>query len=286
MGRIGGARAIGTAVLMALVVGWGCGGKQVTPLVTTAGKQVGSVYQRSGVAIACGAGDRNTTPDPAARFAAQSPTDQLYPFAGFELSVNPQCTNARLDAYRALAVFNMTPHAGLAGLVTKAELVVSVRALPSAKGTVVTFAAPQLNVPCRDVVGGAGALHRFGPAESGSLGLLVSSTGRMTDVSATSFPAGQLVYAFPASLQNADGSQMTTVAGATSPTSVGRTGLGGAIFTTDVTSQVNAALNGGIGAMAWMLTSSFEGPVPAALPTAGARDCRTSYDFELRITHL
>jgi hypothetical protein len=57
-------------------------------------------------------------------------------------------------------------------------------------------------------------------------------------------------------------------------------------MTTNVTSQINAALNGNFSSISWMLTSNFEGPLPGQLPTAASIDCRTSYDFDLRITHL
>lgn len=52
----------------------------------------------------------------------------------------------------------------------------------------------------------------------------------------------------------------------------------------DVTDQVTAALNGGFPGMSWILTSAFEGPLTGPLP--GGLDCKTSYTFVLRLTHL
>ena len=38
--------------------------------------------------------------------------------------------------------------------------------------------------------------------------------------------------------------------------------------------------------MAWMLTSNFEGSLPAAFNVPATLDCRTSYDFDLRVTQF
>jgi hypothetical protein len=56
------------------------------------------------------------------------------------------------------------------------------------------------------------------------------------------------------------------------------------VFTVDVTSQVNAALNGGFGEMSWMLDSSLEGPLSA--PAAAQVDSRTSINFSMTIAHF
>ena len=63
------------------------------------------------------------------------------------------------------------------------------------------------------------------------------------------------------------------------------TGDGRTMITTDVTDAVIAALNADLTRMSWMLTSNFEGELPGQLPDDGIVDCKTSYDFDLRITH-
>lgn len=255
------------------------------PVVTSVGKSVGTLVKTSGIAVGCGAAFAGT-PNPVNWFAAMPPVNKTFPFAGFELFSAPQCTQARLDAYRALVTFNMGSVTNLKGLVTKAELVVSTRALPAAAGTVVTFAG-FFNVNCPAKLGGATQLQRFGPAAAGAIAPLVQASGKLTVMDPDPFPTGNVVYTFPSSLTQPPGTTPPlVVAGASSPTTVSASGNGGVVFVTNVTSQVNAALNGNHNEMSWMLTSIFEGPPPAALPTGGNRDCRTAYDFDLRLTHL
>jgi hypothetical protein len=76
-----------------------------------------------------------------------------------------------------------------------------------------------------------------------------------------------------------------SVAGAASPTTTSPDGQGGVTFVVDVTGQINAALNGGLSGMSWMLTSAFEGPLSGPVAPGGL-DCKTSYTFELKLTHL
>jgi hypothetical protein len=97
---------------------------------------------------------------------------------------------------------------------------------------------------------------------------------------ADSFPTGQTVFTFPSTTPLVPGS----VAGASSPTTVTANGSGGLVFNIDVTSQVNAALNGNAAGMSWMLDGSSEGTLPG--PVAAAVDCKTSYNFQLAITHF
>jgi hypothetical protein len=257
------------------------GNKEVTPIVTSVGRAVGTVVKTSGVAVACGGA---LAPDPVAFYAAKAPADQLFPIAGFELFRTPACAQARLDAYRGLVSFNMASVSNLKGLVTKAELVVTVHALPPAAGSVVTFAG-FFNATCPAMFGGGGSLERFGPAAAATIAPLVQASGKLTMIDPGPFPTGNTVYTFPSTLPTT-GSAPFPVTGAASPTTMSASGNGGVTFVTDVTSQVNAALNGNAAAMSWMLTSVFETTPPAALPPGGNRDCRTAYEMDLRLTHL
>ena len=164
----------------------------------------------------------------------------------------------------------MTSVAALRGLVTKAELIVATRALPPGVGTIAPL--------CDSKTGGAGTLFRFGPAAANGLPP-VSGLGTLTRLPpVTPFPVGNVVYAFPRPWAAGN------VAGAANPTTTTASGNGGAVFTTDVTSQAVAALNGKFAGMSWMIASNFEGPLPG--PVTNAVDCKTSFDLQLRLTHF
>jgi hypothetical protein len=199
------------------------------------------------------------------------PNNRTFPFVGFETWRNTTdgCLESRLDVYRALVTFNVASVSNLKGLVQKAELIVSTRALPPGVGG---------NAGCIAFTGGAGSLQRFGPAAAGTLPP-VSGAGSLDRLQpAEAFPSGQTVFTFPSPWAAG------TVAGAADPTTTIASGTGGAAFSVDVTSQVNAALNGGSSGMSWMLTSAFEGPLPS--PVTTPVDCKTSYSFQLSLTHL
>lgn len=269
-----------TALALALAA---CNGGGVTPLTTSVGRSVGTVVQTTGVALACGGA---VQPDPVAWFDGQPPNNKRYPFAGFELFKAPMCSNARLDAFRAITTFNLGSVANLKGLVQRAELVVETRALPAGAGGSATFPGT-INVFCPANFGGGRAVERFGPAAAGTLAQYVSGTGKLTVIGATdAFPSGNTVYTFPSSLGGGTATTPASVPGATSPTTVTASGTGGVVFVTDVTGAVNAALNSNATEMSWMVTSLFEGPVPGPLPTGGGLDCRTAYELSLRLTHL
>jgi hypothetical protein len=184
-----------------------------------------------------------------------------------------------VDEYRAVVTFNLTSVSNLKGLVQNAELVVTTRALPPAAGPGVAVTIPGIvALACPRGIGGAGSLVRFGP---GATTPTTSAAGSLQMLGATDpFPTGSgTVYTIPAS--NASGA----VTPATSPTTIAPNGTGGTTITTDVTGAVTAALNANATGLSWMLTSNFEGLLPGDLPAAGTVDCRTSYDFDLRITH-
>jgi hypothetical protein len=156
-------------------------------------------------------------------------------------------------------------------------------ALPSAAGsggavTVGPFgAAGSITLFCPAQLGGAGSLVRFGPAAVPT----TSATGSLAMLGADPFPTGtSTVYTLPTSFTAG------ALANATSPTTIAPTGTGRANITTEVNGAVTAALNANAPALSWMLTSNFEGPLPAGLPAPGTVDCKTSYSFELQITHL
>lgn len=246
----------------------------VSPTTTTVGLAVGTLVKTSGIIDVTNNCTPATPPAPdiQAWWNGMPPANRQYPFVGFELWRNTTdgCTTSRLDAYRALVTFNMGSVSNLKGLVTKAELIVSTRALPA--GVTAGSSA------CVAFTGGAGTLERFGPAAAGSLPP-VTGVGVLTQLQpADPFPVGNLVFTFPRPW--ASGS----VSGAASPTTTLASGTGGATFSVDVTNQVNAALNGGFSGMSWMLTSAFEGPLTG--PVTSGLDCKTSYAFQLRLTHL
>jgi len=194
-----------------------------------------------------------TAPDAQGQWNAQAPAGKTAPFAGFQIWRNTTdgCLESRKDVYRALATFNMAAVSNLKGLVQTATLTVKSQALPSGVG------APG----CPAMTAGAGTFERFGPAATGTLPT-VSGVGSFDVIPpAAAFPTGQAVSVTPTP-----------------------SGTGGFVFTLDVTSQVNAALNGGIGEMSWMLDSSLEGPLAA--PATAQVDCRTSINFAMTITHF
>lgn len=198
--------------------------------------------------------------------------NRQFPFVGLELWRNTTdgCLESRIDAYRALVTFNMASVRALRGLVTKAELVVMTRALPSGVSAG--------NPACVAITGGAGSLVRFGPAAAANLPP-VSGGGTLTMLPPpTPFPVGNLVYNFPRPWSAGN------VPGAANPTTTTASGNGGAVFTTDVTNQVVAALNGGFAGTSWMLVSASEGPLTGPAPRG--LDCKTSYTFKLQLTHL
>lgn len=270
---------------VALALG-GCPKKVVT---TSVMKSVATLVKTSGLNL-----DTNCTPtvpnppDYTAWWNSLPAANHAFPFAGWETWRNTPagCSQSRIDAYRALVTFNMASVSSLKGLVQTASLVVTTRAMPADAGGAVTagpFGNPtSVTLMCPSLIGGAGTLQRFGPAAVGTLPN-VSMAGELDILPApTAFPTGQVVYTFPPNM-NSPG----PVAGATDPTTATASGNGGSVFTTDVTSQVNAALNGGAAAMSWMLTANFEGPLPGTLPiTGGSVDCKTSYNMDLQITHF
>lgn len=249
----------------------------ITPTTTTVGLSVGTLVKVYGTIHSspnCSPPPTPPAPDIQAWWNGMPPSNRLYPFVGFELwrNTNSGCTSSRLDEYRALVTFNMASVSNLKGLVTKAELIISTRALPAG----VTAG----NSACVAFTGGAGTLERFGPAAASSLPP-VSGTGVLTVISFNSpdqFPVGNVVFIFPRPWVSG------SVSGAANPTTTSASGTGGAVFTTDVTNQVNAALNGGFAGMSWTLTSALGGPLTG--PVTTGLDCKTSYAFQLRLTHL
>ncbi len=240
---------------------------------TVVGLAVGTLVKTSGVVDTVNTCDPAVPPAPniQAWWNALPPNNRTFPFVGFELWRNTTdgCLTSRLDAYRALVTFNMASVSHLKGLVHKAELIVSTRALPAGVGA---------HPSCIALTGGAGSLERFGPGAAGTLPP-VTGPGTLVRLQPTeAFPSGQTVFTFPSPWT------VGTVAGAASPTTTTVTGTGGAVFSVDVTNQVTAALNGGFAGMSWMLASALEGPLTAPVP--GSVDCKTSYRFQLRLTHL
>jgi len=262
----------------------GCNNNPPTTTTTMAGKSVATLVKTSGLA-GCAA-TNPITPLVTDWWNTMAPANHQFPFAGWRASRSAanNCST-QIEAYRALVTFNMASVSSLKGLVSSASLVVKTQALPPAtqSGGVVT-AGPSnsptsVTLMCPLLLGGGGTLQRFGPAAASTLPT-VSGTGELDILGPTdSFPSGQAVYTFPATL-NSSG----PVAGAVDPTTVTPSGNGGSAFSTDVTSQVNAALNGGAPGMSWMLTANAE-TLPTSLVVTGVFDCRTSYDFELQITH-
>lgn len=271
------------------------------PIVTSVGKSVVTLHMASPLA-GCNANQMPALPAP----ATSAPADQLdpqlwwdglpaanrlYPFAGWSaFQPGPGgCAGVRTDSYRAVAVFNMASASQLRGLVKTAELVVSVRALPPAQrpGAVIT-AGPlgqtgSINLFCPQSLGGAGSLVRFGPSAPVPT---ANPTGSFQMLGANPFPSGTTtVYTLPTFAVPGQ-SIAGPIANATNPSTIAYSGTGGVTIVTDVTGQVTAALNGNFSSMAWMLTSNFEGSLPAAFNVPATLDCRTSYDFDLRVTQF
>jgi hypothetical protein len=272
-------RVLPAASFVPLVLAVALAACKVQPRTISVGRSVGTVVQTTGVAVACGGA---VAPDPVAWFNGMQAANKLIPVAGFELFKAPNCTQARLDAYRGIIRFELSPHANLKGLVQSAELVVETRAIPAGVGGTATFPG-SINVTCPANLGGAGRLERLPPSGQGSLAHLVSNAGMLTVLSPTdALPGGGVVYTFPPALTG--GTQQIT--GASSTTRVTSNGQGGSIFTTDASGVVTAALNANATELTYILTALFEGPVPGALPTGSGLDCKTAYSVELRITHL
>jgi hypothetical protein len=217
--------------------------------------------------------------------------NKVYPFVGWSAhQPGPGgCKGVRSDSYRAVVVFNIASASNLKGLVKLAELVVTTRALPPAKrpGGVIT-AGPlgqtgSVTLFCQEALGGAGSLVRFGPNAPVPA---TSAPGKFEMLGSNPFPSGtNTVYTLPTFTVPGQ-SIAGPIQGATDPSTISYIGTGGAVIVTNITSQMTAALNGGFTTIAWMLTSNFEGPLPAAFNVPATFDCRTSYDFDLRITQF
>lgn len=252
----------------------GTGSVPITPIVTEVGLSVGTVSKTSGLVDSstnCSPPPTPPAPNIQAWWNSLPPDNHRYPYVGFELwrNTNAGCTSSRIDAYRAFVTFNMASVSNLKGLVTKAQLIISTRALPGG----VTAGNPS----CIARTGGAGALVRFGPAASGLPP--ITPQGALTQFgSSEQFPIGNLVFEFPMPWVSG------AVVGAALPTTTTANLSGGADFVVDVTSQVVGTLNGGFPGMSWMLSSAFEGPLTG--PASSGLDCKTSYGFSLRLTHL
>ena len=257
-----------------------CESKAPTPIVTSVGKSVATLEKFSGM-TGC---PNPPAPDPQTRWNNMPAANRLYPEAGWETfrNLTGGCLNTRVDVYRAVATFNLASVAHLKGLVQKAELVVSSHALPANVGSTVTVnvtgQTARVVLRCVQNIGGAGSLIRFGPNATVPP---TSATGSFTMLGADTFPSViDTVYTLRPNFTAGP------LAGAAHPTTLAPTGDGRATVTTDVTGSIVSALNAGIPSLTWMLTSNFEGELPGQLPTSGTVDCKTAYDFDLRITHL
>jgi hypothetical protein len=299
--KVRGAAVAATSIAtLACMVACNGGNTPAAPIVTSVGKSVVTLHKASPLS-GCTANQMPPPPMPATnapedQFDPQPwwdglpPQNKLYPFAGWTaFQPGPGgCAGVRTDSYRAVAVFNMAGVSQLKGLVKTAELVVSVRALPPAQGPgAVITAGPlgqvgSINLFCPQSLGGAGSLVRFGPNAPVPT---ANPTGSFELLGANTFPSGtNTVYTLPTFLVPGQ-SVAGPIANATDPSTIGYSGNGGATIVTDVTGQVTAALNGNFATMAWMLTSNFEGSLPKAFNVPATLNCRTSYDFDLRITH-
>lgn len=274
-----GVRAAVTGTMALLVAALAACASTPTPIVTSVGKSVATFERFEGMA-GCSA---VPAPDPQAWWAAVPTANRRYPFAGWKTfrNLTGGCANTNVDMYRAVTTFDLASVSNLKGLVQKAELIVSTRALPPDVGRTLTVTiAGQTGtvvLRCPAQLGGAGALVRFGPNAPVPV---TTTAGDFTMLGPDPFPSGtNVVYTLPAIFTAG------TLANATSPTTISPTGDGRTLITTDVTGAVTAALNADATGMTWMLTSQFEGLLPGQLPDGGSADCITSYDFELRITH-
>jgi hypothetical protein len=263
-------RLLGLLVITAALAGCNGNGGGITPTTTDVGSSVATMVKTTGLVDPVNTCNPATppAPDAQANFDATPLANRLFPAVGFETWRNTTdgCLESRLDTYRALVTFNMSSVSNLKGLVTKAELVVLSHILPSGVGT----------PSCIAMTGGAASLVRFGP--NATLPSLSAGGSLIKLQPSDSFPTGNTVFTFPSPWASGP------VAGATDPTTTLASGTGGATFTVDVTSQVNAALNGGTAGMSWMLTSAMEGPL--STPVTTAADCKTLYGFRLTLTHL
>lgn len=262
------AKLSGCGLFVIYLCGVACDGNP--PTTTSVGLSVATLVKTSGLVDTqnnCNPAVP-AAPDVQAWWNALPPINRTFPFVGFETwrNTTDSCLESRLDVYRALVTFNMTSVANLKGLVTKAELIISTRALPA--GVV------PANPSCIAFTGGAGSLVLVGPAAAGTLPTVTGAGSLDTLQPNEAFPSGQTVFSFP---------NPWTAGSVTSTTTTTASGTGGAVFTVLVTGVVNAALDRGDAGMSWMLTSAFEGPL--AGPVASPLDCKTSYKFDLQITH-
>src|SRR5688572_22674520 len=207
------ARAIGATLLVAITLPLAACTNP--PQVTSVGKSVSTLERFTGMA-GCGA-TAPPAPDPQAWWNALPPANHRYPFAGWETFRGPTsgCATTRVDVYRAVVTFNLASVSHLKGLVQKAELVVSTRALPpdARPGGAVTvgpFGMPgSITLFCPAGIGGAGSLVRFGPSAPVPA---TTGTGSLQMLGADPFPSGSgTVYTVPANNASA------SIPGATSP---------------------------------------------------------------------
>jgi len=273
------------------------------PVVTSIGRSIVTLQKASPLAN-CDPNGMPTLPPPASSapedqldpqpwWAGLPPNNKQYGYVGWTaFQPGPGgCAGVRTDSYRAVAVFNLTPASNLRGLVKHADLVVTVKALPSATRPGGVITAGPLGQPgsvtlfCPTDIGGAASLVRFGPNAPLPP---VSSGGSFEMLGANPFPSGtSTVYTLPQTVVP-NQSLAGPIANAATPSTISYiSGIGSGIsITTDVTAQVTAALNGNFSTMAWMLTSNFEGSLPFAFGSAATFNCRAAYDFDLRITQF
>ena len=252
---------------LALIVGTGTG--PIAPTKTTVDPSVGTLARFEGLldinqSHSCLPESPASPPQPYqwwnSLVVGQPPKVAGAGVVGFNIWRNQQdsCETSRKDLYRPVVTFDLGPVVASKGLITKAELRFAVAVLPVVRA----------GSPCQAVTGGALTFLRM------PLGTAVPPGGFLQIPGNGPFPSGSPIFSIPSPWLSGQIAPGVTTTG----------GPGGAGFTVDVLSLVNAALNANATSLAFALSGSDETPIAVSPPDQF--DCRTYYRFNgIQITH-
>lgn len=253
-----------------IVVAAGCpGSPPINPITTTVDPQIVTL------AVTQGGVDPVNTCTPASPAAPPAPDQWWNGLAptqpprvagqgvvGFDLWRNQTdgCQEFRQDLYRTAFSYDLAQLQSLKGLITSAELSVSVAVMP---------AVPPGSM-CMAMIGGGGSLLMLQPGTA-----LPQASFAALQPPAT-FPTGGQVFALPTVWIDGQVAPGVTALAA---------GGGRGSFTVNVTDRLNGALNRGDASMAFALSGSDE--TRPTTPPPDRFDCRTTYQIgQLVVKHL
>jgi hypothetical protein len=259
----------GLTVAFASIATLGCPNNPPTPVITTLNPTVRTLAIRQGLVDNnnnCSVATPPSPPAPDVWFNSLPVTAPEKAVSqgvvGFNVWRNTfdGCLESRQDLYRTRFSYDLTGVSNLKGLVTGAALDISVVIMPVAPS----------GIFCQAFSGGGGSLFRL--------------------PNNTTLPPSQFTLLAPPAQFSTTGRifGMTNpwIAGTIQPgVTTQATGLGGASWTVDLTSQVDGAIQQGLPAIFFEISGSDETRITTA--PAGSTDCRTVFRVgPLSIKHL